>query len=147
MRCGALTELCGEIRNWFEVRRSIRRFEIENGQIDIPDIQPGEYYRIVGSVFNDGVYQHPTYDLHDESFDGAVWLMAVPPEVLDLASDIKDWRDKYETTDSTLLSPYQSESFGGYAYSKSGGGAGSGLDLSGTWQGAFAARLRRGRKI
>lgn len=143
-----LTELCGELRNWFDCSRIIRRFEISKGRITIPGIKTGQYYRIVGSTFNDGVYQYPEYGLQDEIFDGAVWLMAVPQEVLRLAEDIEDWRNKYErASDSTLLSPFQSESFGGYAYSKSGGGAGSGQDLSGTWQGAFAARLRRWRKI
>ena len=116
------------------------------------DLLDEQYFRIVGSVFNDGVHQKGDLSdfLHDESFSGSVWAMAVPPEVIALAEDIEDWQAKYGAVDSVAMSPYNSESFGGYSYSKFGGGSGSsGSGLSGNsgWRGAFADRLNRWRKI
>ena len=144
-----LTELCKEINNWFEYAKFFGTFTIENNVITGNySLQENQYFRIVGSVFNDGVYQFGDADLEDETFTGAIWAMAVPKEVIALASDIKDWSDKYLGVDSAAMSPFNSESFGGYSYSKSSGGSSSGnVDLSGTWQGAFADRLNHWRKI
>lgn len=144
-----LTELCKEIKNWFECAKFFGTFTIENGEITgTYSLQENQYFRIVGSVFNDGVYQFGDADLEDETFTGAIWAMAVPKEVIALADDIKEWTDKYQSIDSVAMSPFNSESFGGYSYSKSSGGSSSGnVDLSGTWQGAFADRLNHWRKI
>ena len=142
-----LTELCQELRNWFDVKRIFGTFTIENGSIDV-DLQEGQYFRIVGSVFNDGVYQNipeVLSSLHDEVFTGAVWAMAVPPEVIALASDIQSWQEKYGEASQ---SPYMSESFGGYSYSKgSGASTAGGGDGSPTWKSAFASRINKWRKI
>lgn len=144
-----LTELCKEINNWFEYAKFFGTFTIENNVITgTYSLQENQYFRIVGSVFNDGVYQFGDADLEDETFTGAIWAMAVPKEVIALADDIKEWTDKYQSIDSVAMSPFNSESFGGYSYSKSSGGSSSGnVDLSGTWQGAFADRLNHWRKI
>ena len=124
-------------------------FTISGGALNIAgDIQPNQYYRIVGSVFNDGVYQRGKETLVDETFEGAIWLMAVPKDVLDLATEIKAWQDKYGGISSENMSPFQSESFGGYSYQKASGGnsTASGSTVP-TWQGVFADRLRRYKKI
>jgi len=145
-----LTELCKEINNWFEYAKFFGTFTIEDSVITGNySLQDGQYFRIVGSVFNDGVYKFgEDLDLTDETFTGAIWAMAVPKEVIALADDIEDWSDKYLGVDSAAMSPFNSESFGGYSYSKSGGSSSSGnVDLSGTWQGAFADRLNHWRKI
>ena len=145
-----LTELCKEINNWFEKERYIGTFTIENNEITgTYSLQENQYFRIVGSVFNDGVYKYDdSLSLTNETFDGAIWAMAVPREVIALAADIEAWADKYQSIDSAAMSPFNSESFGGYSYSKSSGGSSSGnTDLSGTWQGAFADKLNRWRKI
>ena len=152
-----LAELCRELKNYFDENsdgtrnRSFGTFTIVDGAINLADIgiKNGQYFRIVGSLFNDGVYKYPASGLTDESFDGAVWLMAVPPSGISLAAEIRAWQDKYGGTDSPAMSPYNSESFGGYSYSKSGrtGSSGSGGDTVGTWQGAFANRLNQWRKI
>lgn len=145
-----LTELCKEINNWFDRRRYFGTFTIENNVITGDySLQSNQYFRIVGSIFNDGVYKNDeTLELVDEEFEGAIWAMAVPKEVIALAEDIKDWADKYMGVDSAAMSPFNSESFGGYSYSKSSGSSSSGnIDLSGTWQGAFADRLNHWRKI
>lgn len=139
-----LTELCKELKNWFETDIVFGVFTVENGSIDLSDfIQDGQYFRIVGSVFNDGVYQYPVSGLVDESFDGAVWPMAVPPTVITLASEIGEWVGKYS---QAVNGPYSSESVPNYSYtlktnSNSGGGSGSP-----TWQSTFADKLNKWRK-
>lgn len=55
---------------------------MQDGGITLPFLQEGQYFRVVGSVFNDGLYQYPTKDMIDEIFDGAVWALAVPKAVL-----------------------------------------------------------------
>ena len=149
-----LTELCQELRNWFERKQLFGTFTIESGQIAVPNgaLQDGQYFRIVGSVFNDGVHQYSadSTDLQDEVFKGAVWTMAIPPTVIDLSDKIDAWEAKYGGVNSTLLSPYDSESFGGYSYSKSSGrgtsGSGGGSSVP-TWKSVFADELNRWRKI
>lgn len=148
-----LTQICLYLRNWFDENQPkfISKFRIEDGVLisyndEDMGIKEGQYYRIIGSVFNDGVHQHPADDLQDEIFDGAVWLMAVPKDVLDLADEISAWQDKYGEIDSENMSPYQSESFGGYSYSKTSGSV-SGASIVPTWQAVFATRLRRYKKL
>ena len=140
-----LTELCQELRNWFDrdLPKWFGQFQIENRALVLDGLQDGQYFRIVGSVFNDGVHQYPATDLVDETFTGAIWAMAVPPAVVALASDISAWQEQYG---ATTVSPYTSESFGGYSYSKASGGSGAGGSTP-TWQSTFAARLNRWRKI
>lgn len=142
-----LTELCQELHNWFERKKYFGTFTIEAGNITGLDLLNGQYFRVIGSVFNDGVYQYPAWELTDETFEGAVWALGIPKAVIDLADEIDAWRKKYESADSAAMSPFNSESFGGYSYSKGGGGtSGSGNNLTG-WQGVFASRLNRWRKI
>lgn len=144
-----LTELCQEINNWFDLERHFGSFTIENGQLSGVDfLQDGQYFRIIGSVFNDGVYQYKINDenasLTDEQFNGAVWAMAVPPSVVALASEIDRWIEKYG---DQIVSPYNSESFGGYSYTKSSGNSNSSSGAANGWQGAFASRLNKWRKL
>lgn len=52
-----LSELCQELKNWFDVERRFGKFEISDGSIDLSDIlSENQYFRIIGSVFNDGVH-------------------------------------------------------------------------------------------
>lgn len=140
-----LTELCAHLRNWFvrsDADRRVGTFEIAGGTIDLPWLADGQYFRIIGSVFNDGVWQYPTSELTDEVFDGAVWAMAVPLDVVNLANEIMAWEAKYA---DAVQSPYKSESFGGYTYTKedTGGATGGGL----SWTRVFRSRLNRWRKL
>lgn len=148
-----LTDLCRELHNWFENRdkdgnlsgRIFGTFAIKDGSMTVKGAKDGQYVRIVGSTFSDGVHQYPLSGLTDETFDGAVWLMDVPPEVLALDKEIDAWREQYQ---DVLNSPYQSESFGGYSYSKaSAGGGGAAGGTAVTWQSTFADRLSHWRKI
>lgn len=151
-----LTELCQELKNWFDRGQAkyIGSFKIVDGVLlflnkELP-LKEGQYFRIIGSLFNDGVHQYNSEDpvaLHDEDFDGAVWSMAVPADFVKLASDIEEWQNKYGSIDSVAMSPYSSESFGGYSYFKPVRGSLDGGSKAGTWQGAFASRLNMWRKI
>ena len=131
-----LTEICAELRNYFEVPdgRHFGKFEISGGSIAPLDfLQDGQYFRIIGSVFNDGVHQYPVPDLTDEVFYGAVWAMAVPPSVIDLATEIEE----YNKSDAGKASPYTSESFGGYSYTKATDSSGAPIG----WQNVFVCFL------
>lgn len=145
-----LTELCQELRNWFERERYSGTFEIKNGEFvgtNVPPVQEGIYFRICGSWFNDGIHQYPDSDMRSESFTGSVWLLSIPAPVLQLAEEINAWRAKYEAADSAAMSPYMSESFGGYSYQK--GSALSSSDTSGavSWKRTFAGRMNAWRKL
>lgn len=141
-----LTELCQELRNWFDRERHTGTFEISGGNIVCDFLQEGQYFRLIGSIFSDGVHQYPAADLPSETFTGAVWALAIPAPVVTLSEEIDTWRAKYEAPDSAAMSPFQSESFGGYSYAK--GASGSNGNTSGvSWQNAFAARLNKWRKI
>ena len=137
-----LTELCAELRNYFEVPngRHFGKFEISGGSIaPIDFLQEGQYFRIVGSVFNDGVYQYPATSLTDEVFEGAVWALAVPPTLIALSAEIEAYND----SDAGKASPFTSESFGGYSYTKATDANGAPIG----WQKAFASRLAKWRKL
>lgn len=187
-----LSELCHELKNWFEITQIFGTFEIKDGVVSVYKdgealaMKNNQYYRIVGSVFNDGIWQYkaptdidpinitpdnntglnganngdngddpeptptptpepePTTELVDEIFDGAVWLLAIPREIVALSESIDAWKAKYATADSVAMSPFTSESFGGYSYSKAQGANGaSGV----SWQSAFASQLNKWRKI
>ena len=136
-----LTEVCAELRNYFVKDIHNGTFEIVGGKITPLDfIQENQYFRIVGYVFNDGVYKN-TADLvlTDEIFSGSVWAMAVPPSVVALAEEIK----KYNESDEAKPSAYTSESFGGYSYSKATDENGAPMG----WKKVFANRLNKYRRI
>lgn len=152
-----LTELCAYLRNYFLADNQNPdkyifhgTYTVEGGQMQaLSFLVPGQYYRVIGSVFNDGVWQYqPTGKapaMTDETFTGTIWAMCVPPAFLALADEIKDWT---VANADALNSPYQSESFGGYSYSKaSGGGAGGSGSAGWSWEDQFAARLAPYRRL
>lgn len=140
-----LTELCAELKNYFlrDADKDIHKGEytIENGSIELPFLITGQYFRIVGSVLNDGVYKYPTDQLANETFTGAVWAMAVPLSVIALAAEIDEWNTKNA---EALSSPYTSESFGGYSYTKAGSSANGGAY---SWTDQFSSRLAKYRRL
>lgn len=140
-----LEELMRECRNWFVVPNGVHlgTFTIKDGSITLPFLVENQYFRIIGSVFNDGLHQYGANQLKDETFTGAVWALAVPAAFLTLADEVAEWRDKYE---SAANSPFQSESFAGYSYTKSSANGNSGGSVTG-WQGVFAPRLNKWRKL
>ena len=151
-----LEEVCQSIRNYFcdYYRGDVctGEFEIVNGEIKgvngskTPVIYSGMYYRIVGSRLNNGIFLAGTDTPTDEeTFDGEIWLMRIPAAFLALVAEIKEWQTKNGGADSANMSPFASESFGGYSYSKGGSNAGGGTSVS--WQSQYASRLNAWRKI
>ena len=148
-----LTILCEYLHNWFdeECPKHIGTITIADGSITVRNsditLKVGQYFRIIGSVFNDGVHQFPA-ELTDEEFEGALWELKIPKEVVMLAEDIAAWQDKYGGINSPAMSPYNSESFAGYSYSKSTGVASANSnDSANGWQNAFRSRLNLWRKL
>ena len=144
-----IDEICAEIRNYFSPPddRYIGNFSVVNGVI-FPSLSfPTDYIRIVGSHKKNGVHQISQNDLIDEpEFHGGVWIMTPPKAFLDLVNDISDWQEKYGGIDSMAMSPYASENYGGYGYSKMTG-AGSGASAFVDWKSAFAGRLNLYRRM
>ena len=138
-----LEQVLMNIRNWFPVKGGIHSgtFTIKDGGITLPFLADGQYFRICGSVFNDGLHKYPAADLVNEKFSGAIWALAIPPAVVDLADEIQKWQEK---NGEVASSPFSSESFGGYSYSKATDAETGGAV---TWQSAFKRQLSAWRKI
>lgn len=137
-----LDEIMAHLRNYFVKNVYTSRFEIKDGVIVSPSsiqVADGQYIKIVGSVFNDGVHIWPPSEMTDEIFDGEIWALAVPPALVALAEDIK----VYEDSDMAKQSAYKSESFAGYSYTKNTNADGTPI----SWQKAFAKKLNRWRKL
>lgn len=128
------------LNNWFLVPDGVHagEFTVQGGQLTLPFLQTGQYFRVVGSVFNDGLHQYPVADLTDETFTGSVWALAVPKAVIELAEEIDAWQTKNGDP-----GPFTSESFGGYSYSKATNASGMAVG----WQDVFKSRLNDWRKI
>lgn len=142
-----LETILTHIHNWFplggypleQAVRGAGAHKIVSGALTDDRLRPGQYYRIRGSVFNDGLHQYGDGKmLTDEAFDGEVWALAIPKAVIDLAGEIEAWSDKNPETDKV------SESFGGYSYTRGSSGSAGGA-VSG-WQGVFASRLNAYRR-
>lgn len=139
-------QVCAECKNYFiqkDVDIHASNYTVTNGQIGpVPFLKDGQYYRIVGSALNDGVYQHGVDDtaLSDEEFFGAVWAMRVPRDFVALCEEIQAWDAK---NGEALSGPYSSESFGGYSYSKATGSDGGAY----TWRDQFKNRLNAYRRL
>ena len=134
-----LETILTHLHNWFPVKggKHSGTFEIVSGALAVDFLRPGQYYRIKGSVFNNGLHQHVAESLNDEVFDGEVWALAIPATVISLAEEIAAWREKNPETDKT------SESFGGYSYTR---GTSSATGAPGGWQAAFASRMNPYRR-
>jgi len=138
-----LEDVLRYLKNWFLVPDGVHygSFTVENGGIVLPFLQEGQYFRVCGSVFNDGLYQYPATGMQPENYDGTVWALAIPKAVIALANEIAEWQKK---NGAAAQSPYTSESFGGYSYTKATDTSTGGAM---TWESAFRSRLSRWRKI
>ena len=133
------------LKNWFVVPRGVHEgiYTIENGTLEVPFLQEGQYYRICGSVFNDGLHKYgdPADKLQNETFTGAVWALAIPKAVVELAAKIEEWQTK---NGEAVASPFTSESFGGYSYTKA---TDSKTGAVATWETVFRSQLNPYRKL
>ena len=163
-----LAEIMEDLNNYFVPQSAERKtYTISNGMIS-PSFgaEEGDRFLICGSRRNDGVYTWhedvigtddderippstqggqetiKAAGLRDETFAGTIRLCSVPPAVLRLSGEIKDWVDTYQ---KELASPMQSETFNGYSYTlKSGSGTNGGAL---TWHDCPAAKnLERWRR-
>ena len=83
-----ISEICAELRNYFlrdyvnpEHYIHYGSFVIADGEMQsLPFLKVGQFYRIVGSTFNDGVHKYgatprsveDSETLTDEEFEGAI---------------------------------------------------------------------------
>lgn len=150
-----LQQVLEYIHNRFIKQPHVGSYSISGGVVSPLDfLLEGQRFWIVGSVLNDGVYTYHAdgckddddanaAGFADEDFDGVVCALAVPPAVIALSADIKGWEQKYG---DIVNSPYQSESFGGYSYTRASGSDATGGGNAG-WQDVFASRLNQWRKL
>lgn len=149
-----LEQVMRHVRNYFIKEHHTGSFRVHGNMIEPHDfLLDGQRLYITGSFLSDGVYTfHPdgikndddnaAANLPDETFDGIVYALAVPPTFIALAGEIGEWVGKFG---DVVNSPYQSESFNGYSYSKSSGtGSGNG---SVTWESTFRSQLNQYRKV
>ena len=137
--------VCAECKNYFIQESDIHtsNYIVQGGTISpVSFLKSGQYYRIIGSALNDGVYKHGTDDLRlaDEEFYGSVWAMRVPADFVALVTEINEWQT---ANASALAGPYQSESFGGYSYSKATSESGGAY----TWKDQFRGKLNGYRRM
>jgi hypothetical protein len=113
--------------------------------VDVPFIKTGQYFKIYGSDLNDGIYEYPATGLRDEEFNGEVWVLQVPQRIVEIAGEKEAW---LKANADVLNSPYASESFGGYSYSKKSSANHSGsAETSGTnYDTVFDKELEQWRK-
>ena len=133
------------LKNWFVVPRGVHEgiYKIENGSLELPFLQNGQYYRICGSIFNDGLHKYgdEADKLQNETFSGTVWALAIPKAVVELSAKIEEWQSK---NGDAVASPYSSESFGGYSYTKA---TDSTTGAVATWETVFRNQLNPYRQI
>ena len=116
-------------------------FSIQGGTLAVAGLVEGQYFWVEGSRLNDGLHLYPDTEMSDEEFDGTIVFLVVPRPVAELAAEIAEWNEKNA---AIIDSPFQSESFGGYSYSKASGGAET---APAAWQAQFGARLHPYRKL
>lgn len=137
-----LETILEHLHNWFPARDGVHSgaFRIVSGALEDVAIKPGQYYRIKGSIFNDGLHRlgDENGTLTDENFIGEVWALAIPKAVIRLSEEIGKWCESNPISDKT------SESFDGYSYTRGSGADGS---ASGGWQAAFRSRLNAWKKV
>jgi len=159
-----LTEICENLHNFFDknpdpyygtengtsvygaeyLDRNEDDFTISTGGVISPlpsTLVAGQYIRIVGSKFNDGIWllsgTLTNASLVDETFSGVIYGLAIPRDLVALDTEITAW---VAANPATL---FTSESFGGWSGTRATGSKGVPL----TWDRVFAARLNRWRKI
>ena len=140
MDLSTLQEVLESLYNWFEHGEPIEgEFTVSGNAIEIEGLASGQFYRIEGSVFNDGLHAYSKdFPLVDEVFEGTVQPLAVPKAVQDIAAEVSEYKSK------NPAGPYVSESFGGYSYTKA---SNSSTGTAASWEDVFRSRLSKWRKL
>lgn len=147
-----VADVMRQCNNYFETGYRATNYSISGGVLSPSDaLRPGMWIYISGSFFWDGVWRvgegwsvdegwkldGAGDGMPDDTFYGRVYFLAPPHEFLALCEEITAYAEK------AAVSPYQSESFGEYSYTKAQGKNGGILG----WQEAFADRLRPYRRM
>jgi hypothetical protein len=157
-----LQQVCEYIHNYFIPKDNGKprvwqgNYTIASGVISpAPPLKQGQRFLIAGSDMNDGVYTYyadaimnddnsAVSGLRDEVFSGSIAAMAVPPAVMALVGEIRDWKAKYG---ENVLSPYSSETVNGvYSYTKAVKASDNGGGGAYSWQDVYKNRLDQWRK-
>ena len=142
-----IERICGFIHNFFTANEDKHKgtYVIENGAIELSFLVTGQYFRIIGSALNDGVYQYPAADLLDETFAGEIWAMKVPKAVKDIAIEAEEL---LKNNGTALNSPYTSENvIGAYSYSKGASASGGAYSWLFGKDGIYGSQLDRWRRL
>ena len=155
-----LEQLLTYLHNWFRVRDSVDgkhpgTYTVESGSIVLPFLQNGQYFRIIGSVFNDGLYiygssildeERTEIELTDETFTGSIWALAIPKAVMSDVKALADVDGKISKVSGDFVeNPYTSENYFG-VYSRTIG-VSEQLSVLTAQRDEITARLRRWRKM
>lgn len=129
-------------RNHFVRERREGAWRVSGGRLE-PEgtAHAGDWIAIEGSRRNDGVYltaeDGTLPDAADESWDGAVWLLAPPRAFLALCEEIRRYDEAHPASD------LKSEQFGEYRYVTAAGASGAPVG----WQAVYAAALAPWRRM
>lgn len=144
-----LDDYCANLKNYFIIDFDkdihIGEYTIENTTITLDFLSDNQYFRIVGSKFNDGVYKYDNkLKLIDETFKGGIWAMSVPPDFLSAVQDANTYLTAHPNATSL-----QSESFGGYSYTRANSRSNGSYSLGGFsyLPTTIADRLNRYRRM
>lgn len=131
----------------------IGTFTVTDGALSLDFAAEGQRILIRGSAMHDGVYTWHTNRLANDDDTGAagisdgdfhaeVCALAVPPALLALVSEMREWES---SNAEAVNSPYQSESvIGVYSYTKAAGAEDAGGDVT---LAHFAGRMKRWKKV
>lgn len=152
-----LTEICQRIKNWFDLKSDHTPYGHYSGTITITTNTethkstisingnvmeiPTNHFRLIDSLKNNGVHS-VNDELVPEIFDGALWLMVIPAEVIAIDANMTQWVQDYGNASKA---PFLSESHKGYSYTKGSPNSGSNASMS-VWS-AFESDLSTWRKI
>ena len=168
-----LTEICQYLHNYFDYERHVGEITIVAGEdglypsnglhpsenlhpqssvsakvfcngVEI-EIGDGQYFALFRQRIPLGVFQLSELT-ENKTFAGSVWLMDVPKAIKSADEWAETWKTKNMAAGSEANSVYQSESFGGYSYSKGNNSKGKvGASIFDNAQ--FAAMLAPYRKL
>lgn len=132
-----------QCRNYFETGYIDGTFRITGNALSGAD--GAHWVYISGSAFHNGVWEvcdgyltgRSVEGLHDEEFEGRVWLLDPPEEFLELCETIKTYEEK------NPVGAFVQERFGEYSYMR--GQMGKAVDMG--WQAAFAPALTEYRRM
>lgn len=118
-----LSRICARLKNHFLRDKYEGTFTLVSGIAPLDNLLDGQYFVIVNSNLNNGVFQNTAESLakiQPETFTGRIWTMSVPVDFLELVEDIDQLNAKIEEL-GLLDKGYASETFGGYTYSLQSG--------------------------